>query len=191
MLLEYPNFAALAAAEVEGVDFDRVVRPRPGARAAVIAPHGGRIEPRTDDIALAIAGGDFSLYCFCSRRPRGGTSLHITSRNFDDPRCLDLVARHQWVVAIHGCKESGQRILLGGRDAALIADLAHGLGEVGLAAETSGHEFPATDETNICNRGATGAGAQCELSMEFRRSAASALFVGVVREVLLARQTAV
>jgi len=61
MLDEYPNFAALAAAHKEGGDYDRIVRRRDAAKVIVLAPHGGRIEPRTDSIAEAIAANDFSL----------------------------------------------------------------------------------------------------------------------------------
>jgi phage replication-related protein YjqB (UPF0714/DUF867 family) len=61
---EYPTFAGLVSREKEGVDFDRVITPRPGAHVLLIAPHGGTIEPDTDTIASVIAGEQMSLYCF-------------------------------------------------------------------------------------------------------------------------------
>lgn len=190
MFNEYPNFAALLAARKEGIDFDRKVRLLPEAKVAVLAPHGGRIEPCTDLIAEAIAANDFSLYCFRSHRSKAEANLHITSHNFDDPKCLSLAGKHQWVVTIHGCNKKGQRVLLGGRDAALVADLASRLKAVGISAETSGHKYLGTDPKNICNRSATAIGVQFELSMSFRRGQSRTLFVEAVRAVLITRQNA-
>lgn len=190
MLPEYPNFAALVATETEGIDFERIHRPQPGAKVVVLAPHGGRIEPQTDAIAKAIALDDMSLYCFCSKKPKSKGNLHITSHNFDDPKCVALASKHQWVLAIHGCKKKGNHVLLGGRDAPLIADLALGLKEAGIPVVSCGHEYLGTNRNNICNRGAAGVGAQFELTMQFRRSVSKTLFVDVVRKVLLTRQNA-
>jgi phage replication-related protein YjqB (UPF0714/DUF867 family) len=185
---EYRNFAALLVEKNEGVDFDKLVRRQPDAKVAVLAPHGGRIEPRTDRIATAIAANDFSLYCFLSKKPKSKGNLHITSHNFDDPQCLGLVAKHQWVLTIHGSdkKENGQDVLLGGLDTDLIAKLAKSLNSIGITAKTSGHEFLARHSRNVCNRGTTGVGAQFELSMPFRRNIAkTGLFIAAVRSVLL------
>ncbi len=52
----YPNFAALARKERSGIDYQvRVRRARPAF--AIMAPHGGGIEPGTSEIADAIATG--------------------------------------------------------------------------------------------------------------------------------------
>src|ERR1019366_7404121 len=80
LMTEYPNFAALKQAEREGEDFDIVCRPR-RSPVAVIAPHGGEIEPGTSEIAAAIAGDEFNLYCFEGCKPSGNIGLHITSAN--------------------------------------------------------------------------------------------------------------
>jgi phage replication-related protein YjqB (UPF0714/DUF867 family) len=82
---KYRDFAALSRTEREGVDFDIVCRARSSA-VAVIAPHGGKIESGTSEIATAVAGDDFNLYCFQGLKPRHNTSLHITSGRFDEPR---------------------------------------------------------------------------------------------------------
>ncbi len=190
MRMEYPSFAALAAAHREGEDYERLVVARAGANVVLLAPHGGRIEPRTDELAQAIAATDFSLYCFRSKRPKHEANLHITSHNFDDPACLSLVAKHKWAVAIHGCSATGERVFLGGRDATLVEDLASALCSAGVRPEVGGHAYPGTHPKNICNRTATSAGAQIELSMRFRKGEATASFVAAVRSVLLARQGA-
>ena len=185
---KYSSYAELAQSEKEGTDYERIVRPRAGTLVAVIAPHAGGIEPGTGPIAQEIAGADFSLYCFRGCRAKGNHELHITCHFFDEPECMKLLAGHTWVVAIHGCDEAGERVFLGGRDTALITDLATQLKEVGITAETSGHKYPGTDPKNICNRGRSKAGVQIELSLLFRNGTQVPAFVAAVRSVLRARQ---
>ena len=165
---KYSCFSELAAREKEGEDYKRVVRPRDGSSVAIIAPHAGKIEPKTEAIVQEIAGTDFSLYFFCGLKKEDNHSLHITSHNFDEPECLAMVASHQWVVAIHGCKRRGKWVFLGGLDKALINDLVLALSDVGILAETDGHEYTGTSANNICNLGITKAGVQFELSLPFR-----------------------
>lgn len=184
----YNSFAELARAEVHGIDYDIEAKSRSGSCVAVIAPHGGNIEPRTSKIARLIAGQDFSYYSFKGKKPRGNRVLHITSHRFDEPTCLELVAEHEWVVAIHGCQASGKRIFVGGRDDALIADLVDALRAAGFRPETSGHNYPGRHTMNVCNRGQRSAGVQFELSLSFRRSEAVPRFVEAVRTVLLTKQ---
>ncbi len=185
---KYSSYAELATSEKEGADYERVVRPRAGASVAVIAPHAGGIEPKTGPIAQDIAGAEFSLYCFRGRKKDGNCDLHITSHNFDEPECVKLIAGHEWVVAVHGCNEQDERVLLGGLDKALIDDLASELSRVGIVAETSGHRYTGTLPNNICNRGRSNAGVQFELSLPFRNGTQVPAFVTAVRAVLSARQ---
>ena len=110
----YSCFSELAAREARGADYEICARRQAASRVAVIAPHGGGIEPETSRIAESIAGAEFSLYCFLGLKRTGNRVLHITSHNFDEPECLGLIAEHDWVLAIHGCQESGERTFLGG-----------------------------------------------------------------------------
>ena len=187
---KYSCYKELAAAEVFGKDFTYIARPRDGSTVAVIAPHGGGIEPRTAEIAEAIAGSDFSYYCFKGLKRNGNKVLHITSHKFDEPNGLKFVASHKYVVAVHGCTEEGQRCLLGGLDLTLIQDFEKALNAMGILAEMRGHDYPGKDQNNICNRGATGAGVQFELSMPFRKGKHISAFVEVVRTVLAQRDNA-
>jgi phage replication-related protein YjqB (UPF0714/DUF867 family) len=187
---KYSSYSALAKSETEGVDYERVVQPVEGALVAVIAPHAGGIEPKTGLIAQGIAGTDFSLYCFRGCKANGNSELHITSHHFDEPECVNLITRHKWVVAIHGCNVNGERVFLGGRDKELIADLAAQLAQVGIIGEATGHNYLGTDPNNICNRGQSNAGAQFELSLSFRNGTQVPAFVEAVRTVLRARQNA-
>ena len=186
----YKCFADLQAGEARGKDYELDVRFRTGARVAVVAPHGGGIEPKTAEVAEAIAGTEFSLYCFKGLKAKGNSRLHITSHKFDEPECLALLERHEWVLAIHGCAEPGERVLLGGLDKPLIADLSTALETSGMNAETSGHGYVGEHPHNLCNRGARGVGAQFELSLPFRCGNRVPLFVKAVRNVLAARQNA-
>ncbi|TGV72778.1 hypothetical protein EN792_063165, partial [Mesorhizobium sp. M00.F.Ca.ET.149.01.1.1] len=73
---EFPNFAALKAAKIENVDYRVVIRR--GARtgnAIVMAPHGGKIEPRTSLITETIAGRDLDMYCFEGLMPESNREL--------------------------------------------------------------------------------------------------------------------
>jgi phage replication-related protein YjqB (UPF0714/DUF867 family) len=181
---KYSNYAELAAAEEEGIDFEVVVVKREPPRVAVIAPHAGGIEPRTGPIAREIAGAEFSLYCFRGMKNPSNQDLHITSHHFDEPMCLDLIKDHEWVVAIHGCQKKGEHVFLSGLDKALIADLEANLLQTAIRVQTLGHKYTGTLRQNICNRGRSHAGVQFELSRSFRNGDRVGAFIEAVRVVL-------
>jgi len=181
----YRGYADLARAQTRGRDYEIVVERKPESRIAVIAPHGGGIENGTSEIARAIAGVDFSLYLFEGMRPsRNYLALHLTSHCFDEPECLELIAGCPYVVAIHGCAGPEPRVLLGGLDVKLCAELGVAIDAAGVPAFTRGHRFPAVHPNNICNRGARGRGVQLEVTESLRVADTSA-FVTAVRSVLL------
>jgi phage replication-related protein YjqB (UPF0714/DUF867 family) len=187
---KYSSFSELSACERRGVDYEISVRPQLASSVAVIAPHGGGIEPRTAGIAKRIAGDDFSFYSFRGLKHRENRNLHITSHKFDEPKCLGLVAEQDWVLAIHGCRESEEQAFLGGLDRPLICDLESALLAADIDVQTTGHPYPAIHPRNICNRGSRRIGAQFELTKPFRQSKRVPLFVKVVREVLSSIQSA-
>jgi phage replication-related protein YjqB (UPF0714/DUF867 family) len=190
LLDDYQSFAELRAKHTEGSDFDRTLIHRDGSTFAILAPHGGGLENHTDTIAESIAGTDFSLYCFRSKLGRDGANLHITSHNFDDPDCIELVGRHRSAIAVHGCAQPGELVFLGGRDQALVDTLAVSLQRDGIRVQRSGHKYPGLHPANICNRTASGAGVQLELTMPLRLSGAIPVFVSSVRKVLLTMRSA-
>jgi phage replication-related protein YjqB (UPF0714/DUF867 family) len=98
---KYSSFIDLCASEPRS-SFAIDVEARPESRVVVIAPHGGKIEVLTSEIARRVAGSDFSYYSFTGAKRDRNRDLHITSHRFDEPTAIALVARHQWVVAIHG-----------------------------------------------------------------------------------------
>ena len=182
---EYPSFAALASSHVEGRDFNRVVRSVQRSTVAVIAPHGGRIEPGTDSIAAQIAGTDFNLYCFTSHLPVKTANLHITSHNFDDSACLRLIAPCWYVVAIHGWESKDEAMLIGGLDTILGTRLASATRALGVKTITKSARLSGTHLQNVCNRGASGRGIQLEFSMSLRRSDKIPNLVLAIRGALL------
>ena len=128
----YRNFADLAAHEKEDLDF-RIRSDERHGPAAVIAPHGGGIEPGTSELAEAIAGDDLSFCSFEGLKKRGNGVLHITSSRFDEPNALALVAASPAAVALHGeldCPD--QVVFLGGLDKELGKRIQAGLEAAGL-----------------------------------------------------------
>jgi phage replication-related protein YjqB (UPF0714/DUF867 family) len=183
----YMGYADLANAQTEGTDYTVDVRPVASSPVAVIAPHGGRIERSTSDIARALAGEDFNLYLFEGIRPADNyAALHLTSHRFDEPRCLSLLSKCDHVIAVHGCGGHDQRVLLGGLDGPLKHAIAQTLTAVGVTVTYDGHPFPATDPNNVCNRGRSGVGVQLEMTMGFRQHGPRNAVCAAIRSVLLA-----
>lgn len=175
----YRSFAELLHREVEGHDFSRTVIDR-ASPLVIVALHGGGIEPGTSEIARAIAGDDYSLYSFDSLKQSGNEIMHITSHDFDDPICLDLVSRARVVVSIHGCSGEGKRasIFLGGRHALMKERQMDELEKAGFSVTSGMGSYPGQHCDNICNLGSRGAGIQLEVSLGIRRR----MFAGMRRQ---------
>ncbi len=181
----YRSYADLAAAQREGEHYTVTIGRRPGARVAVLAPHGGRIEDGTSEIARAIAGEDHHLYLLEGRRPSHNYhTLHLTSHRFDEPRCLELIGAADRVVAVHGCRGRQGLVYVGGRDEALAEIIVDRLTAIGVDAVATDHPFPGRHAHNVCNRGRTGAGIQLEITHPLRRSARAGLVAVAVRDAL-------
>src|SRR5262245_49598069 len=78
----------------------------PGNGVGIFAPHGGGIEPGTEEIARAVAQATgATLYVLSAKRPSGNTALHATvtrmttgvSQKLDQARAATRVA-----ISIHG-----------------------------------------------------------------------------------------
>lgn len=161
------SFTELTQHYKQNADYRVRTRIAAGSGIAVIAPHAGEIENMTSEITDFICQESFSYYLFEGILPPPYSSyqcLHLTSTRFDDPMCLELIARHSKVVSIHGCKGGAPEVLLGGLDYALKEALADGLRDAGVPVRTEGHAFPGEHPRNICNRGASGKGVQLEFS---------------------------
>ena len=191
----YRNFEDLKAAERELVDY-RVVAVDRGSAVTIIAPHGGHIEPPTSTIAAAVAADDFNFYAFEGLRVgRPHHELHITSHNFDEPRCCGLVEASDVVVAIHGRLDRDEPycVYVGGLDHDLRDLAAQELHTAGFDARIENHMFPAFGRENICNRGRHHKGTQLELPRGLRDDLSNnptkmKAFVEALRRAIVATQ---
>lgn len=164
---KYPSYEILSQNEVAGRDY-RIRKRRGETGIALIAPHGGGIEPGTSEIAEAIAGRHHSFYTFSGIKPRGNADLHITSRNFDEPEGVRIAETSDAVVTIHGCLERGKVVFMGGRDKVLVKKISRELVAARFATAESSR-FPGINARNICNRSRRGMGVQLEISAGLRR----------------------
>jgi len=165
----YKSFAELDVSEREGVSFQRTVKKR-RSRIAIIAPHGGGIEPGTSEIAYAVAGSQFSYYMFEGLKPQGNEILHITSTLFDEPNCLQLVQASEIVIAVHGCDGEERVIQVGGLHVGLKTRLIQSLTKDGFQARLAEVSLSGNQTQNICNRGRLKQGVQLEISAGLRRA---------------------
>jgi phage replication-related protein YjqB (UPF0714/DUF867 family) len=177
---KYACFGDLSQHEVAGVDFGIRLR-QARAPVAIVALHGGGIEPGTSEIADAVGSERHSCYMLDGLKPTGNRDLHITSTRFDEPLCLEIVSRSAVVVTLHGehGDEEGERVFVGGLDDTLGQGLGAALAAKGF--DVGRHSDPllqGRDLANICNRGTSGRGVQLELSRAVRET----LFESLSRE---------
>ncbi|ODA39309.1 poly-gamma-glutamate hydrolase family protein [Desulfosporosinus sp. BG] len=165
----YLNFQELRLHEQEGRDY-RIRTSRNWHPVLIIAPHGGKIEPYTSDIAQRIAGEDFAWYSFEGIKDVDVRKLHITSHNFDEPLLLKGLQLAETVLTIHGLKNSTDEFLMiGGLDTMLGTELQIALQDYGYIVKESEQKYRGVRTTNICNRGRTGKGVQLEISFALRK----------------------
>ena len=117
---KYHSFNELSRNETSGMAFSISVRRARGS-FAIVAPHGGEIEPGTSKIADAVAAKEFSYYAFDGLKVvSGNADLHITSTRFDEPMCLTVIGNSNVVLTVHGEEsevEGGAvAVFLGGLD---------------------------------------------------------------------------
>ena len=164
----YSSFAELSRNEREGQDYTILFRQR-DSRFAIIAPHGGGVEPGTMDIAEALAGSDFSFYAFKGTKKSGNTILHLTSNRFDEPVGLTIAGNAAIVISVHGTRDRGDTIQIGGKHRALKQRLLEALRSAGFTAEISQSAgLRGQDPANICNRCRSGEGVQLEIARGLR-----------------------
>ncbi len=165
---KYRNFNELKKHEKEGVDY--AIQMRNGMSGiAVIAPHGGGIEPGTVDVADSVAGEEHCFYCFKGIKKTGNAALHITSDKFDEPNGVRIAETADVVLAIHGCSGTGEVIFVGGNDFELRKILSDSVAQSGFVTENNPRPgLKGTKPANICNRGRTCRGGQIELSKGLR-----------------------
>jgi phage replication-related protein YjqB (UPF0714/DUF867 family) len=182
-----------AAAEAAGELVERLADG--GGRLIAIAPHGGDIEPFTDDQAeqvrlLLAAEGASSWLCW-GWRPGGGAvgRWHITSADLAPgcfPQLHTVIGRgYTHAVAFHG--SGGSQVLVGGGAAS--SDLQEAIAEAirlatGLAVRvaTPDDRLGGNDPRNVVNRLTAGGdnGVQIEQPFAARRDHGAAIAKAVV-----------
>ena len=163
----YGCFAELQKHEEQNIDY-KISISDVGSAITIIAPHGGKIEPRTSDIARKIAANSYNCYCFEGIKKRNNGCLHITSHKFDEPMAVKLVSASLTAVAIHACTGNEKYIYLGGLDKALKDVIADELENRRIIVPKGHGRFKGLNPENICNRGATGKGVQLEITRGLR-----------------------
>jgi phage replication-related protein YjqB (UPF0714/DUF867 family) len=160
-----------------GIDYNIIVSDL-GSPLAVLAPHGGGIEPGTAEIAEALAGEQRSCYIFDGLSEDGNQELHLPSTHFDEPLCLKLVSQVQTVLTVHGCADKHEVVYIGGRNVELKQHLTQVFNQAGFDAQLDGSYHSGSSRMNICNKGTLGQGIQLEISSGLRRR----MFKGLSRE---------
>jgi phage replication-related protein YjqB (UPF0714/DUF867 family) len=164
----YTNFAELAHCEKRNEDYVIICRDL-HSRVAIMAPHGGGIEPGTVDLADAISGENFTFYAFKGLKKTGNKILHLNSNVFDEPLGDKISQEADIVISIHGAHEMEEMVLVGGRHEELKQALVPALKAGGFDAAIC--EIPGLrgiQSDNLCNRCRTGKGVQLELSRGLR-----------------------
>ena len=138
----YSNFRELQLHEQEGEDY-RINISLNWHQVLIIAPHGGKIESYTSQIAQWIASEDFAWYSFEGLKDLDNRRLHITSHNFDEPTVLQAFHEAHTVLTIHGLKNSiDEFLMIGGLDTTFGAELRVELQHQGFIVKESEHHCP-------------------------------------------------
>ncbi|MBT9372614.1 poly-gamma-glutamate hydrolase family protein [Rhizobium sp. CSW-27] len=189
----FASYRELAAVYMPGDHFD--VSVRTGATkpsVLIMAPHGGKIEIRTAEIACATAAHEYSCYLFQAKLPANNrVEMHIASEVYDVPEALNAVKTADLVIALHGRRDGddAKRTWMGGLDRDLSKHIGDMLQERGFPVLFAPPKFKGIHPNNICNRGTKKAGVQLEIPLslreEFRRSPErEGTFVACLREAI-------
>lgn len=167
----YANFNELKADTVAEVDYHIEAKKR-NSNIIMMTPHGGGIEVGTSELVSFAAKGIFSEYVFEGLRTSNNRELHITSTNFDEPICLNIVRSSEHVVAFHGYADTVKHTLIGGRDTNAKQYVHKALTAAGFSCEIVpvGGYLAGSDTENICNKGTRAMGLQLELSTAQRNA---------------------
>jgi len=121
----YKNFAELAASNVEGTDYEILVK-RNDSKILVMSFHGGLIEPGTTELGSAISDYTFDFYTFKALKKGEvdessytSSTLHLTSARFDEPKLSKLTMESDFCLGIHGFGGAEADFCVGGGNSEL------------------------------------------------------------------------
>lgn len=170
----YKNYADLAAHEKYGKDYSIDVKEKgpKKSKVAVIAIHGGKIQPGTSEIARLIAGNDWNYYSFNGLKSSNNYDLFIKAIRFDEPKAVDLVAKSELTISIIGADDDQPIIYIGGRDEKSKMIIKRSLkmfcNLFGVYVADAPIDMAGEFTTNICNENKSGAGVQIAVSRGLR-----------------------
>ena len=166
---KYSSFSDLKRDKEEGVHY-RIRLIDRSSKVVVMAPHGGKIEPYTTELAELVAGQDLSFYSFLGCQPDSNHhELHVESHLYDEPAAVALVSAAQTVLAFHGEKTRDEQFLMvGGLHEELRDSVSTVASDCGIECRAPSAGLHGTHPDNICNRGRLGAGVQLEASRGLR-----------------------
>ena len=166
-MASYESFRELADHEVEGQDYRIRIELR-DPRVLIMAPHGGKIEPTTVEIAEAIAGIEYSLYSFEGLKT-DSRMLHIESHLFDEPCALRVVRKADVIITIHGqLNQEEEFVMVGGLNESLRSKIVTQLEATSFRTRPPAEGLMGNDPMNVCNRGKLKQGVQLEVSRKVR-----------------------
>ena len=167
-MTSYTTFKELVEHEVEDQDYRIKIELR-DPRVLIMAPHGGKIEPATGEIAEAIAGTAYSFYSFEGLKADGNSLLHIESHLFDEPRALEAVKKAEVVITVHGqLNQKDAFVMVGGLHDRLQSRIKQQIEASGFQTRPPTEGLMGTDPMNICNQGRAKQGVQLEASRKAR-----------------------
>ncbi|MFD4569390.1 poly-gamma-glutamate hydrolase family protein [Streptomyces sp. NPDC058467] len=168
----YASYTALAAAETEGVAYERRSVPVTGSTWSSIAIHGGGIEPGSGEVARSVGAGLMAHYEFAGIKTVNNGDLHVTSTNFDEPIAQGIVTGSLRCLSFHGYTGTTDlaETSIGGLDTATAARVSAALTRAGFRVITAAQEINGSDPANIANKTTISAGVQVEMSNALRAS---------------------
>ncbi len=139
------------------------------SKVAVIAIHGGKIEQGTTELAYAVSSrNNYSYYSYIGLKSRGNSTLHIDSDKFKEPTALEMLAKSQTTLSIHGCAGSAEFTYIGGLDTELRNKIKKSLMKRGFTVLDAPRNLAGLSPDNIANRNRNGSGVQLEISKGLR-----------------------
>jgi phage replication-related protein YjqB (UPF0714/DUF867 family) len=167
----YSSYAQLAAAQIEGIDFQRLWRVSQVSTLVCFAIHGGGIEPGSQEIADVVAGDIHNFYALDGFKSAGtNDDLHVTSTRYDEAQALKMAAAATHAVSFHGASGTTAATFLGGADYNLRDQIGQCLKDAGFTVSVASEELNGNDPLNICNRTSRGMGVQLELTTAQRQA---------------------
>jgi phage replication-related protein YjqB (UPF0714/DUF867 family) len=169
----FANWAALAAVEVENVDYRLPIRPN-RSLTACIAIHGGSIEPGSSEAASGVAAWcRHNYYSLEGIKSSGNSDLHITSTNYDEPKGLALVHAMDYCFSFHGMADQTVGVAetyVGGLDTVYRDAVISALQGAGFTASVGTAELNGSSAQNITNETRRSMGVQLEMSLQQRKN---------------------